>query len=266
MNSVTAHCLVKNEENFIYYAVKSVINYVDKVIIFDTGSTDKTVELIQKLVKEYPEKIIFEEKGPCDKIRHTQLRQEMLDRTKTNWFMILDGDEIWTKRGMEDALKIINENKKAECLVAPFYLCIGDVFHRHYKSGLTKTSGKNSFSYPRFLKIIDGLRWRGDYDKDTLVNKRGEVFFNSGNTILLKNKYWHVTHLMRSGIGIDYSSGDLLRWEKVVNTYFLIGRKIKEPAPEVFGNNTKQLKLIFFKSFINFWIWNIKKLTKNFGN
>ena len=59
--SITAHCLVKNEENFVGFAIKSVINFVDKVIVFDTGSTDKTVGLIKNLVKEFPEKIIFED-------------------------------------------------------------------------------------------------------------------------------------------------------------------------------------------------------------
>ena len=111
MATITAHCLIKNEENFVWYAIKSVVDFVDKIIVFDTGSTDKTVELIKKLAEEYPEKIIFEEKGSCDKVRHTHLRQEMLKKTNTDWFMILDGDEVWTKRGAEEAIKIISENK-----------------------------------------------------------------------------------------------------------------------------------------------------------
>ena len=61
MAPITAHCLIKNEENFVWYAIKSVVDFVDKIIVFDTGSTDKTVELIKKLAEEYPEKIIFEE-------------------------------------------------------------------------------------------------------------------------------------------------------------------------------------------------------------
>jgi glycosyltransferase involved in cell wall biosynthesis len=99
---LTVHCLIKNEENFIFYAIKSVVDFVDKIIIFDTGSTDKTVAIVNSLVNQYPHKIIFEEKGDCNKSQHTLLRQEMIEKTKTEWFMVLDGDEIWTKRGMEE--------------------------------------------------------------------------------------------------------------------------------------------------------------------
>jgi glycosyltransferase involved in cell wall biosynthesis len=47
---LTVHCLIKNEENFIFYAIKSVVDFVDKIIIFDTGSTDKTVAIVNSLV------------------------------------------------------------------------------------------------------------------------------------------------------------------------------------------------------------------------
>ena len=63
MSAITAHCLVKNEENFVGYAIKSVVDFVDKVIVFDTGSTDKTIETVQSLIKEYPSKIILRKKA-----------------------------------------------------------------------------------------------------------------------------------------------------------------------------------------------------------
>ena len=48
---VWAHTLVKNEERYIWYAVMSVIDWVDKILIWDTGSTDKTVEIIKEIEK-----------------------------------------------------------------------------------------------------------------------------------------------------------------------------------------------------------------------
>ena len=38
---LTVHMVVKNEDRFIWYALNSVLPYVDKVIIFYTGSTQK---------------------------------------------------------------------------------------------------------------------------------------------------------------------------------------------------------------------------------
>src|SRR3990167_5692967 len=49
MASITVHCVVKNEEKWVWYALNSVIDIAQKVLIFDTGSTDKTVEIIKKI-------------------------------------------------------------------------------------------------------------------------------------------------------------------------------------------------------------------------
>ncbi|MBI2037816.1 MAG: glycosyltransferase [Candidatus Magasanikbacteria bacterium] len=253
--SVTAHCLVKNEENFILYAITSVVDFVDAVIIFDTGSTDKTVDIIKNLVQKYPHKIFFEEKGECDKAGHTKLRQEMVEKTKTDWFMVLDGDEVWTKRGMQEAIDMLQKNTAVECVMAPFYLLVGDIFHKHYKSGSIEMLGKKDFFYPRFFKMLEGLHWQGDYNQDAVYNSRNEIFFNKDNTVILTNRFWHATHLVRSSIDTDFSSGGR-RSDKLINTYFLIGRKINESAPEVF----QQTGLPFFKSFINFWPWLAKKI------
>ncbi|TSC85033.1 MAG: Uncharacterized protein G01um101413_417 [Parcubacteria group bacterium Gr01-1014_13] len=249
--SITAHCLVKNEENFIYYAIKSVINFVDQVMVFDTGSTDKTVAIIQSLVKEYPNKIIFEEKGVADGKRHTELRQEMVDRTKTDWFMILDGDEIWTARVLSEAKKIITENAGVECLVAPFYLCVGDIYHTYYRKGVIKILGKKDFHYPRFIKITSGVHWQGDYNKDTLLDKDNEEFCKIANSRFLTNRYWHTTHLRRSSKDdSDYSSGGNRKVKRRL-TYFIIGRKINEPIPEVLQNKN-EFKMGAITSFVNF--------------
>ena len=64
-----------------------------------------------------------------------------------------------------------------------------------------------------------------------------------------------MTHLERSNIESDYSSGGL-RKDKKRLTYFLIGKKIKENVPEVFKlkENISYLKtLSFSKSVINFF-------------
>ncbi len=256
--SLTVHCLVKNEDKFVFYAIKSVVNFVEKLIIFDTGSTDQTISVLENLTREYPGKIIFEKKGPCDKKQHTQLRQEMLGRTTTEWFMVLDGDEIWTKKAIEEALFFINKDN-TDCLIAPFYLCVGDIFHRHYKAGSIKMLGKTDFFYPRFFRIASGIHWSGDYDQDAVYNSKGELFFNKKNTVILKNLFWHTTHLIRSSVGDAFSSGGI-RSNKVINTYFLVGRKIKENIPEVFNLANQNFRLSKYRSFVNFFSWFFRKV------
>ncbi len=240
MATLTAHCLVKNEENFIRYSIKSAVDFVDQIIIFDTGSTDKTVKVIRDLVKEYPDKIIFEEKGECDPDRHTQLRQEMVERTKTDWFMILDGDEVWPRRAIIEAKEAISKGVY-DYINIRFYECVGDIYHRHYKE---------SYITARFVKLGD-MRWSGRYGTDTFYTKRGEEFLKVKNMYLSQNRFWHLTHLERSSKdNQDYSSGGK-RADKRALTYFIIGRRIKESVPEVF--NGKDFSLSPIGSFINFF-------------
>ncbi len=141
---------------------------------------------------------------------------------------------------------------KAECLMAPFYLCVGDIFHKYYKKGSIEMLGKKDFFYPRFIKKVHGVHWRGDYNNDILVNDSNEIFFNHDNSHILKSKYWHVTHLTRSAVDDDeYSSGGT-RASKRKLTYFIIGKKIDEPVPEVFQGKA-EFALDIWKSFINFF-------------
>ncbi|MDD2807882.1 MAG: glycosyltransferase [Patescibacteria group bacterium] len=270
MPTITAHTLVKNEENFVGYAIRSVIDFVDQVIVFDTGSTDRTVEIIKQLAGEYPEKIVFEEKGECDKQRHTELRQEMLDRTTTDWFMILDGDEVWTKRGTEEVKKIINENNTVECLVAPFYLCVGDIFH-YSRRGLYDIYGKKGHFSPKIYKKIPGIHWFGDYGKgDSVFNINKTVFGNINNSIFLKNKFWHTSSLIRSSKDNEI----ILGRHKTVMTYCLkfigMGFEINEIdlMPEVFlDTNDKNLKkMTMTRSCLNMIEWILNKLLLRLKN
>jgi hypothetical protein len=187
----------------------------------------------------------------CDKVRHTQLRQEMIDRTQTEWFLILDGDEVWTKRGVEEARQVMESDSRVSCIMAPFYLCVGDIFHRYYKSGQIEMLGKKDFFYPRLIKKINGVHWKGDYNEDTLYTDNNQIFFTIDNSHTLKNRFWHMTHLRRSwSDDTDYSSGGT-RLLKRKLTYFFIGRKIKEPVPEVFGAH-KTWRMGKIESFMQF--------------
>lgn len=257
--TLTAHCLIKNEENFIWFALKSVLDFVDEVIVFDTGSTDSTVAIVRNLQKEYSN-IIFEEKGECNMEEHTRLRQEMVERTKTDWFMILDGDEVWTSRALGEARKEI-ESKKYDCLISPFYLCVGDVYHYSNKGQYT-LRGIKIHATPRFFKKQENMRWEGKYNFDAMNNAEGKKIFEGDRVLFLKERFWHLTHLLRSSKdGDDYSSGSS-RAKKRRLTYFLIGSIIDELAPEVFDlrNDLAVRRMSYSASLLNFFDLIFKKL------
>ena len=51
--SISANIMVKNEEHTIVRCVESLFDFVDEIIIVDTGSTDKTLELINEMIAKY---------------------------------------------------------------------------------------------------------------------------------------------------------------------------------------------------------------------
>jgi hypothetical protein len=143
--------------------------------------------------------------------------------------------------------------------MVPFYLCVGDIAHRYFRKGKFSIFGRVDNHTLRFVKVVRGVNWGGDYGQDSLRDLENNFFFTEQNSIFLKNKFWHLTHLKRSRVDTDYSSGGI-RKNKIIASYFLIGRRIKEAVPEVFLDaNSKYQPLSFFKSFFNFIPLLIKK-------
>src|SRR3989344_6399471 len=136
MKTITAHCLVKNEARYVWFAVMSVIKHVDKVLLWDTGSTDETVEIIKEILKT-PEgaKIDFREIGEVGAVTFTKTRQKMLEETKTDWFIIVDGDEVWwdeSIKGVTDYIQKVDKN--LESIISPSYNIVGDIYHHQEKA------------------------------------------------------------------------------------------------------------------------------------
>lgn len=79
--------IVKNEEKYIKIAINSALKLVDMAVVVDTGSTDKTIDIL----KEFGERV---------EIRHFQwsndfaaARNYSLEGIDADWILVIDGDE-----------------------------------------------------------------------------------------------------------------------------------------------------------------------------
>lgn len=77
--------ILKNEEKFLPGCLKTVKGLVDEIIVVDTGSTDRTMEI----AREYGA-IIYEHPWQNDFSFH---RNQSIDYATGNWILILDADE-----------------------------------------------------------------------------------------------------------------------------------------------------------------------------
>ena len=77
--------IVKNEESFLPGCLESVKNIVDEIIVVDTGSTDRTVEI----AKSYGAKV-YHFKWQND---FSSARNEALKHATGEWILVMDADE-----------------------------------------------------------------------------------------------------------------------------------------------------------------------------
>ncbi|NET02206.1 MAG: tetratricopeptide repeat protein [Sphaerospermopsis sp. SIO1G1] len=80
--------IVKNEETALPKCLKSVKNFVDEMIILDTGSTDKTPQIAQ----EFGAKLYYF--SWCNDF--SKARNEALKYVTGDWVLVLDADETLT--------------------------------------------------------------------------------------------------------------------------------------------------------------------------
>src|SRR5687768_3243300 len=55
--AISAMLRVKNEEEFLFASVTSIVEHVDEVVIVDNGSRDETPAVIDALRERYPDKV-----------------------------------------------------------------------------------------------------------------------------------------------------------------------------------------------------------------
>ena len=197
--TVWANCLVKNEERWVWYAINSVINEVDKILVWDTGSTDNTVKIVKSIKSP---KIEFKEYGPVTKETYPQARQEMLEATKSDWMFILDGDEIWTKEAINTFVNTIQHSNDLESIVVKTINWIGDVYHFQDESaGKYEIAGHKGHLNLRGINVkIPGLHAAGAHGEQGYFDRENNAIQNRdpNKIAFLPVSYYHATHLPRS--------------------------------------------------------------------
>ena len=88
--------LVRNEENFVTWAIENAIGFVDEMLVIDNMSRDSTAERLAALAARHPKIRLIRDSQPDRTNRHLQtyIGQDV-------WVFGLDGDEIYDRAGLE---------------------------------------------------------------------------------------------------------------------------------------------------------------------
>jgi len=98
MHTLSALIICMNEEDRILPCLESLKGFADEIIVFDSGSTDSTVDI----AKRYTDKVWITEDWPGDGFQ----KQRALDQATCDWALIIDADE-YLDRDMQAAIRDI---------------------------------------------------------------------------------------------------------------------------------------------------------------
>lgn len=235
---VIVHCLVANEERFVWYAINSVLPFANKIMVWDTGSSDNTVKIIKAINSP---KIELKELGLVDAQSHTIFRDKMLQETnkeKYDWLLILDGDEIWTSGMLK---KMIGEAEKYQpaAVVVRTVNFVGDIYHKEPDSaGHYRFADRVGHYNLRLINLklpnlhVSGPHGQqGYYSNKTLLQN-----LPVGKLLILDDVYYlHATHLERSPF-------DKLTLKRAFKRKFELGEKMdRGHLPKIFFDHPRHV-------------------------
>ncbi len=158
MVTISLCMIVKNEEMHIARCLDSVAELVDEIIIVDTGSTDRTVEIVSDYtakVYSYPWNDNF-----------SDARNHSFSRASMDYCMWMDADDILEETQKDGFLKL----KQSLSLDT-------DIVMMKYHTSFDE-AGRPSFSYfrERWIRNSEAYRWTGAVHE--VIPPNGKVVYS----------------------------------------------------------------------------------------
>lgn len=195
-SGITAHMVIKNEDQFVWYAIKSVLPHVDKFLITDTGSSDKTLPIIS-LIKS--DKIKLEKVQIKSREEIVDIRRKQIKETTTEWILLVDGDEVWGEKQIKTLMNQMEKaNEKIYGIVNKTRNVVGDIYHyQNENAGKYTIMGKTGHLTMRALRR-ENLEIGGLYPNESYMIDGQKLQDLEENLIFCDTWYLHATHLRRS--------------------------------------------------------------------
>ena len=127
MSDITAIILTKNEEVNIKRCIESITGLANRIVVVDSGSTDKTIEIAEKMGAEIYRHEPFE--------HYAKQFNWALDNVniKTKWVYRIDADEVVTPELKKEIIEACKEhsNDDVNGLVMKFKIFFMGRFLKH---------------------------------------------------------------------------------------------------------------------------------------
>ena len=145
--------IVKNEEVMLGTCLASVVE-ADEIIVCDTGSIDKTVEIAEA----FPGTKVFTDYKWEDSF--CKARNHAMSKSTSDWILTIDADETLSVGGIEKIKQTIKDTPAHVLALATYVI---------------STNQCDEFSFPRVYKNSTEVYWKGDVHNHLNVQPGGHT-------------------------------------------------------------------------------------------
>ena len=242
LDTVSLCMIVKDEEKYLDGCLRSVCNHVDEIIIVDTGSTDKTVEI----AKKYTDKIYFHKwENNFSKARNYSLSYATKD-----WILILDADEEMV--APVDLSKSHLFPKEVDAIFMSVESAFDNGLNTSVGNSIRMFRNNDGFSYDG---IVHNTLRKGTHKVNALLSQGKLIHHGYNDPDTKHKKYDRTVALLKEQI--KETPDDPVPWHYLTNSYLSIRSMDKEcvesglKAEELFKKEGKGDKNIRLHNYYN---------------
>lgn len=149
---LSAFILTKNNARSIRYAIESIIEYVDELIIVDSGSVDGT----QDIAREYTNKIKYNKFEDFSAQRNFAIKECQYD-----WIFFLDADEV-VGENFGQAFRYMDGNYRSLIMprynlinIEPMQFILTQPHYSEYQQRFFRNDGQCYFQHPVHHQLMN---------------------------------------------------------------------------------------------------------------
>lgn len=215
MKKLSLAMIVKNEEDVIERCLNSCKDFVDEIVIVDTGSTDKTIEIAKKFDAK-----IFHYTWDNN---FSNARNFSIENSTGDFNLFIDADEYITHFNKKSLDEYMNSNKTVG-RIRSLHLFNGSDEVKETASLISRIAPKNTFFKGAIHEQLDANLIRKDVDIEIIHDGYLE------DVLVSKNKFERNINLIIEQLKVNPDDNYMLY--QASKTYF-INKKYKE-ADEYF--------------------------------
>lgn len=176
--TVSLCMIVKNEEKYLANCLNSVKDIVDEMIIVDTGSNDKTLDI----ANTFPTKIFHYEWDN----HFSNARNFAISKATCDWILLLDGDEVFEVGDKDKFIQFVNTSTSDGCHFIVY----------NYSNELSDSNASLHYAF-RLLRNNNQYHFVGSIHEQIVRIDNDSSLYNLANESIRLHHYGYLDNVIK---------------------------------------------------------------------